>query len=698
MNRKTPFALGTAVLLLGLVLIFHRVGLASQVPDDWDSLEVAGILEYLCRRPTGTVELNYYPTGYPLLLYAQAGAVGVLLPFCRLIPAPLLLNLSHMGSHAVAFFGTLKLAAGLGVGPLPALLAALGYTFSAFRVRSEGHYHMLFGSAVLPWAVYFTLRCARAEKAGRGPWLGAGAAWALTVLFHPYFGWVWVITWAALAWACRRALRPLGAGLAVTLALVGPYGAAVAAVLGGGFWQPVGGLAYTFQSGVSPDFLVLPSPFNLLVGRAVSRAVDYQSPPNLEGKLGTLGLTVWVLLALGLVRFRVLGGPFRPLLGAAAVFLALALGPVAMVGGRVADVGLFRPVNQALWGLGEALKPAVFTTEPPEWVLRGLPLPAFVWVAAVPLGEGVRAMARLIIPAGLVFNLAAARVLGEVPRRLGLVLGLVWLAELLPGPVGWTALPEVHPVYDWLAARRDQGAALVVGGHGPVTRAPHLWSALVRDVPTANGYASYQPAYYEALWRGLAESDAAFDDTVGVLYGLNVRFLVVEVGDDVDRLMYARAGRSPNLRFVRCFEPAAPGRWFLPACVFELQPPAEAARQFDLLFDRGWWIREGWGRWAVDREASAFFWRTGPAPRLDLEAFPNCVPGETQTLSLSLNGRPVLTEAFDDCRPARVSVRLPAEALTGGWNRLSFKFGYARPAPGSPVPLAAGLTKARLPE
>ncbi|MER3397638.1 MAG: hypothetical protein C4315_05645 [Chloroflexota bacterium] len=76
MSLRTRFGLETTVLALCLVLIFRGVDLASRPPDDWDSLEVAGIVDYLCRRPTGTIEVNYYPTGYPLLIYAQVRTDG----------------------------------------------------------------------------------------------------------------------------------------------------------------------------------------------------------------------------------------------------------------------------------------------------------------------------------------------------------------------------------------------------------------------------------------------------------------------------------------------------------------------------------------------------------------------------------------------------------------------------------------------
>ncbi len=35
-------------------------------------------------------------------------------------------------------------------------------------------------------------------------------------------------------------------------------------------------------------------------------------------------------------------------------------------------------------------------------------------------------------------------------------------------------------------------------------------------------WGGHGPAYYDALGWGLAEGEAAFNDTVGVLYGLNV--------------------------------------------------------------------------------------------------------------------------------------------------------------------------------
>ncbi len=99
-----------AVLALGLALVFHRVNPVRELPDDWDSLEVLGILTYLCNHPAPSLAPNYYPTGYPLALYAQLWAVLALWPFCRLFPEPVLLNGADFISHIVAFYGALRLA------------------------------------------------------------------------------------------------------------------------------------------------------------------------------------------------------------------------------------------------------------------------------------------------------------------------------------------------------------------------------------------------------------------------------------------------------------------------------------------------------------------------------------------------------------------------------------------------------------
>lgn len=696
-RMASPVWVNLAVLLFCLALAFHRVDPVSQLPDDWDSLEVLGILGRLCNEPSPNLALNYFPTGYPLVLYAQLGAVAALLPICRLIPGPLLLNGANIASHAAAFYGVLSLAGLLDLPAFPARLAAVGYAFSPFRLAVEGHYHVLFGSAVLPWAVLLTLRLVQPNKQnGRGGPLAAGLAWAATVLLHPYFVWVWALVGVAAAWVNRPALGRLLASAAVTFLLVGPYAFGLVATLRGGFWQSLGGPEYLFQSGVSLDFLALPSPFNLLPGPFAARYVQLERPPRPEGQLGSLGPAVWILFIVGLRRHRVWCREHLALLAAGGVLLVLGLGPLAMVRGEVLRVGVFGLVNESIWGMGRLLKPGTFGEQPPEWVRDGLPLPGFLWLALVPFAENVRAAARLVIPAGLMLGLAAGRILATLPRRLKLALGLLWAATVLPGPVPWVPIPEPHPVYDWVAAQKAGGAVLAVGGHGPVTRAPHLWQTLSRGIPTVNGYASYQPAYYDALWRGLAESDLAFADTVKFLAGLGVRFFLVEVGDDVDRLMYARAGRSADLEFVRCFDPADRRWWQQTVCAFEVRPVLLEDRRFDVLFDRGWLIREEWGRWAAGREATGFFWWPGGRARLEFDAFPNCVPDEIQTVEIRLNGRTVLSRRFDGCRPLTAAVELPAGVLAAGWNRLTFKFGYARPAPGAAQPLAAGLTRLKL--
>jgi hypothetical protein len=80
--------------------------------------------------------------------------------------------------------------------------------------------------------------------------------------------------------------------------------------------------------------------------------------------------------------------------------------------------------------------------------------------------------------------------------------------------------------------------------------------------------------------------------------------------------------------------------------------------------------------------------------RLSLSAFPLCVPGKRQEITLEANGVAVARHAWSDCEPWEATIDLPAEQVRVGLNDLVLRSAYAEaPQEGDTRRLAVGVTK-----
>jgi hypothetical protein len=144
--------------------------------------------------------------------------------------------------------------------------------------------------------------------------------------------------------------------------------------------------------------------------------------------------------------------------------------------------------------------------------------------------------------------------------------------------------------------------------------------------------------------------------------------------------MLEEAKRSPDLSTMACFEPGdRSGPWPYPICVFEVRP---SDPRFDVVFREGWSGPEEWGRWAEGTESRASWAAPASEPRrLALDVFPSCVPGQTQGLTVEVNGATVAEHRWQDCTNWAAEIAVPAALVKVGWNEIVLRSEHAdRPA------------------
>lgn len=97
-----------------------------------------------------------------------------------------------------------------------------------------------------------------------------------------------------------------------------------------------------------------------------------------------------------------------------------------------------------------------------------------------------------------------------------------------------------------------------------------------------------------------------------------------------------------------------------------------------LLRTSGWSGEEAWGVWAEGLSSEAILWTADPADlRLLLEAFPHCVPGQHQAITVTINNTLIAQHTWQDCSPWSTQISIPSSILQKGKNMLRFSFAYA---------------------
>jgi len=580
------------------------------------------------------------------------------------------------------------------VSPLGATVAALLFTFWGFRWYSIiGQLNISLASALLPWLLWAIED--GMEHAGRS-WLRfslAGVIWAISISSSLYFLWIGGV--AVAAWLLGHVLvrgadrRKVVVGGAIVCLVAGVLSLPYIVM----FWRASRAAATSLFTiydvnvlGASLNSLWAPALWHQVL-RNLARTI-YLGPADSEAGLANLGLLAsFMALAGAWIGWR--KPAWRPVLVLAFTSLVLALGLTLRWNDRMVQWDAMVPVNRLIWRVGAALKPGFFFVgaEPVGEFRAAIPLPGLILSTLVPYFEAARVFARYALAGGLAVFLLAALTLDQVRAHwLRYVLAALLVFAVLPSPTASLPFPPAtHPVFDWLRVQdiapdgivelyidADGVAHLPVGGEV-------IWATREHGKPTLGGASSVWPQHTLYLSKWLAEHPQPFrnPDLVSLLRAYRVRLLALQMrgGGEADALRDAR--QNSELRFEQCFEPTSQAPpWNRSICIFTILP--SSSPEFNVLFREGWSGPEDWGRWIDGTEARAIWVATAQREHvLRVEAFPFCAPDEQQTLTLSVNGEPVISHNWENCDGWSADIAIPAELVRVGENELSFRTGYA---------------------
>ncbi|MBI3957901.1 MAG: hypothetical protein HY328_03750 [Chloroflexi bacterium] len=669
---------------------------------------------------------NYFPEGWRVGSHSVGALLYLLLvPLVRIGGGAFAYNIAMLLTCIGGFAGALLLAR-RHLPALPAAVVSLAITFWSMRWGDamEGRLNIFMAAALLPWMLWAAERaCDALALQRRVGWLVLTAiAWALAFNFTLYFvflGGVTLALWmlfgkgsVLVTWPQR--LLALSFAVIVFLLLGAPWLALnlrESALVDPPFYA-IGEVNFWGASLNSFPIPFLYHPWLASLARSL-----YRGEPWEQGT-GNLGMLWSVMALIGVVVARRNKG-WLPALAVAFVSLCLALGLTLHWDGRPLQWSALEPLNQALWQIGHRLKPDFFVeTQAPASFAEAVPLPALLLTIFLPFWERGRVFARYALAANLGVYLLAGMALAEaqrwrprVPqmgRAVQWILAGLLLFEIAPPPLKTLPFPPpAHPAYTWLSQQSIPGegianvfaahsSTLVLSNHGY-----NLLSPSYTKQATVAGAAGVRPRHTDVLNEWLATHEHPFwqPDFAQILRSYRVRYVVMEMLGEWETGLWQEAQAAEEIQPLDCF-PAPPGTspWDWPICILEVLPGRSP--EFNLLLHDGWSGQEEWGVWAEGTRSDAQFIATARAPfRLEIAAFPLCVPGKNQRITLAVNGAAVAEHKWRDCEPWNVAVDIPAELMRVGFNDLTLRSAYAEtPQAGGSDPrkLSVGFSRLRV--
>jgi hypothetical protein len=692
--RTAPWLCCIGLLVWG----WRAYDLAHSIPAYWDVMEVLWATQWY----GDALRLHYNVSLYPLLFHPLGWHVAtyaggpfmflLLLPLYWLGGAALAYNVVTLATFVVAFAGSYTLARRF-VDRLPATVAALLFTFWGFRwFRIAGHMNIAIASALLPWMLWCVER-ALGARSGAWKWfLAAGIVWGISVASSPYFVFIGGVALAAylIPRCANHDIRLPDAILGMAISMLG------AAVLGGpalySLWRgstEAGASFYSLEEvnwfSASLNSLPIPSVWHPAL-QSIARAI-YSGPPTEQGE-ANFGLLAFLMALLGLWQARS-EKAWQSLIALAAVGLVLALGPTLKWNDRTVTWSVLRPLDGLLWQIGRVLKPQLFATELPTAPFdAAIPLPAWVLTAVVPFVERGRVFARyaLVASSGL-FLLAVLGFTRWRPVWPRVLIAVLLVFEVLPPPTEVLPFPPgSHPAFEWLRQESLDGEG-IIDLFTPdrfvlamPMRGETLYATLYHRQSTAAGTSSVWPAATRYLQDWLTQHPHAFQnpDFVPLLRYYDLRLIALQLrGGYEEQVFEEEATHNPELSLVGCFQaPTEPVPWDFPICILRILP--ERNPDFNLLFREGWSGEEEWGKWIEGTEARAEWVATeAKTQRLNIGAFPQCVPGRSQTIAIMANDSAIGSYQWNGCDPWEAEIEIPASLVRVGANELVIRGGYA---------------------
>lgn len=638
----------------------------------------------------------FHPVGWQVATFAHSPALFfVLVPLSKIGGPAFAYNMVAIGAFGIAFAGMYLLARTANLSPIHASLAATLFTFCGFHwLRIGGHLNQLLGSALIPWILWVLERAWDRKHFWIRWFVATGILWGSAAAVSFYFIWLGGVAiwgWAAARWLANRrdwqiAIRGMLVATLIAAVLSAPFLLSYARAMRIAD-VPTFDIAWTSAWGASLNSLPTPS-----VGHPITQFRNlarwlYRGPMD-ESGAANLGILASLFAFAGLWQAR-RDRRWWPIFCVTALGLVLALGYVLRWNGTVVGWPGLHSVDKIIWSLGHRLKPDLFRpAEPYGPYVQGMPLPSLLIAVVVPYWESARTLSRFAFIALPGFFLMAARGLrGVRSHPLQLVFALLLLIEILPAPsLSVSASPPAHPAFVWLQENTQPQDGLLdldapqPGVLVPVFGGPILLAGQYHHRATAAGAGSVWPAHTWFLRDWFLQHPKGLQDPelVPLLRYYDVTYILLHLKGANERAALKTVQQNAELQIQQCFDPpSGPSPWGYPICLIEIIPSLHS--DFNLVFGEGWSGFEEWGVWSEGVTSDVRWVATAKSDYTVLvDAFPMCVPGKSQTISLVMKKTVLLVhEWYNDCGKLSVEVKVPASLVKVGWNEFVFGYAYA---------------------
>ncbi len=650
----------------------------------------------------------FHPTGWYPTTWALSPMLFVLsFPLYAIGGAVFAYNVLALLLFVLLFAGILRFLRFFSRDIVSVTAAALVFVgFEWWRVI-VGHVNLLGAMGLLTWLACILMRARDADPERLTRYaLIAGLIWGMMVNFSLYgvfLGGLVFILWGRklLRWS-RYVILAGAIALVIGLPSIIPF------VLG------IHQTPAHYHSarrlmlwGSSLNGLFVPKVFHPLPLFQKLAHLVYKGPVD-ETVFTSKGLLTGVLALAGVWVTLRNKGKLGGLVALTIIGMVLGLGLLVRWDGDVVHFSLFRPLNVAIWKVGHFLKPHIFTSAIPDPDFEvGIPLPGLVLTVLVPFWEAGRTVTRYAVIGMLGAVALASMALERIPPAVRFLLAGLWVLEMLPVPTNNFPFPQrIHPAYEWLAHQTLEPGEGVADLQYPALKlgGETLWAAWLHGKPTVSGTGTFWPEPFFTLREHLWKDEKALvgKETWAILEQYRIRYLLIHISGDFEREWWRSVQNHPAYWPIGCFDPApGPSPWEYPICVAEVK---KRPGSIHLWLREGWSAMEDWGIWAIGTESRAMWLAERPGNyRLQVAAFPLCVPENHQKISIRINGREIGSHQWRDCESWEGELLIPASLVRVGWNEITFHYEYAfkpveitKGTNPDPRPLAVGFTRLKV--
>lgn len=668
--------------------------LFTHIPSYGDTLEVLWAIEWYYQNLWVKRTFPWFDTSMFHPVGWHTGTLLVPLPFLLALPARILggpafaYNVLGIFALVVSFAGMYRFSQQFTTRPTT-IFVSLAYTFWAmgWAKIQGGHLVIAWLSGLLPWLAWAVTRMKPSldqSQQLKGTIL-VGFIWGLIINFSLYGIFMGALTF--LLWGkalFRRIPQMIIAGLVAIL-----IGFPAIFLRWSGSQQDYTRVFVAADSiwwGASLNSLFIPSVFHPIPFiRSFSQWI-YRGPYDESGVMN-FGLLTSLLAVLGVLFFIKQKPYLVNLVGLTLAGIILALGLLLRWNGEMVSLPVFRPLNLGLWAVGHFYKPEVFPRFYPVQLDTAIPLPSFLLTIFVPYWEGAHTLSRFAVLGMLGASVLAGLGLDRLPKLARIFLYALWIVEILPNPTASMPIPfEPHPAYAWLARQtfRPGEGIIDIAARRPILMigGEIAWATWLHGKPTAAGMGSAWPGHSLILLEYLSENPSVFSEPEIslILQQYGVRYLFLHMLGEEEPEMWDIVQGNPAFRPIGCFQPLLEvNPWPYPICVASVEVKEEP---INLFLKTRWLHLEEGGVWA-EGEFSRAEWIaiTKKDYVLEIQALPNCVPKQSQEITIQVNRKKVGFYRWKECILWQAEIPIPASIVKVGWNEIVLEYKYATSLP-----------------